>query len=161
GVTVEGDDKRYWTTEIKYTLDYTVRADSDVPAGMPTVWFEAPNGAPTDRETVRDWPAPYPASIPLIEEKFAANRQVPCKLHVWYRGQHRIRDLTVNRPPPNIIARYTPGPDNVGFAVRMDKLDYGAVSIIIDNSGSMRTLHPKDGEDQEAKDPKQSRYHFA
>jgi hypothetical protein len=161
GVTIEGDAKRYWTTESQYTLDYTVRADPEVPAGFPTVWFETPNGSSTDRETVRDWPAPYPATTNLSEEKFAAGRKVPCKLHVWYRGQHLFPDLTVNRPPPDIIARYTPGPDKVGFAVRMDKLDYGAVSIIIDNSGSMRTLHPKDGENRDAKKGELSRYHFA
>ena len=142
GLLVSGDVTRHWTTEISFPLNCKVTANDGVPAGLPTVWFEV-DGKAKERRTVRDWPAPFDAAESLSGADFVGRGNVPATLHAVYRGQHVIKALTVARPAPNVIVRHTPGPDKVAFAVRMDKLDYGAVSIVLDNSGSMKYLHPK------------------
>ena len=83
-------------------------------------------------------------------------------MHTLYRGQHLTESVPIECPPPNVIARHTPGPEKVGFAVRMDKLDYGAISIVLDNSGSMDTRHPKNGgKDKDAGPGEKSRFDYA
>ena len=161
GLTVSGAASRYWTSEISYPLTCTVNAEAGVPAGLPTVWFEVPNGKSKTRETFRDWPPPYEASVTLSETEFVARGKVPVTFHALYRGQHKQTELTVDRPPPSVIVRHTPGPEKVGFAVRMDKVDYGAINIVLDNSGSMRRLHPKKDKDRDAGPGEDSRYSYA
>src|SRR5262249_6916655 len=68
--------------------------------------------------------------------------KIPVTLHALYRGQHVVRELSVERPPPTITMRHAPGPDKVAFAARMEKSAYGAISIVLDTSGSMKWRHP-------------------
>jgi hypothetical protein len=164
GLALLGAPNRFWTTEPNFALNCSVEAESGVPAGRPTVWFEGPKGRLTERETPLGWPTTeYKAKVSLDEknEDFVKHGKVPVALHALYRGQHVTKKLDVERPAPNVIARHTPGPSNVAFAVRMKNLDYGAVSIVLDNSGSMRTRHPKKGKDQDAKEGEDSRFDYA
>ncbi len=170
GLAISGERTWYWTTEISFPLNFRLEAEKAGPAGLPrgfleglpTVWFEVPKGKAKERATVRDWPTPYGAAALLNETEFDAAGKVPITLHALYRGQHVNNENNVERPPPNIVARHTPGPDKVGFAVRMDKVDYGAVSIVLDNSGSMAYRHPRKGEkDQNAEGDEKSRLYYA
>jgi hypothetical protein len=165
GLRIAGSPSRYWTTETTFDLQWTVDTEAGVPqGGFVTYWFEAPPGNARARETGS---SPLFAREGLKETPENVKQgKIPVKLHALYRGQHKVEELNVERPPPDVIVRYTPGPDKVGFAARMDKMAYGAISIVLDTSGSMRYLHPKKAPTDENRNAKKtdgetSRYDFA
>src|SRR5262245_6924741 len=83
------------------------------------------------------------AKFELRAEDFVDATNATVVFHTVYRGQHIRKEATIERPPPDIIARNTRGPEKSGFAVRMDKaLDYGAIAIVVDTSASMKWVHP-------------------
>jgi hypothetical protein len=160
GLVVTREASPYWTTEFRFPLTWQVEAEPDTPRGVPMVWMEVnpgdmvPPQPPTARKAVTPWPT---AKSPFAEPFFVDRRNVPpnaklaVRFHMLYRGQHRVRDLPLVRGIPDVIVRNIPPPDKAALAVRMDSaFDYGAVSIVLDNSGSMNFVYPeKDAKDRD------------
>lgn len=157
GLAITKDPNPYWTTEFDFPLAWQVQADQGTPPGAPMVWLEVKKKTPDDAPSIvqsRKAVSPWPTSKTPFAEPFSLNlRNLPkdgeniARLHTLYRGQHRIRDVQLRRTPPRVIVRNLPTPDKAGLAVRMDSgFDFGAVSIVIDNSGSMKYVHPEKGE---------------
>src|SRR5262249_47516579 len=143
---------KYWTTEQIFPVKWPVKAAKGVPPGTPMAWLEikkgSKKGAPwqlKEREPLNPWVSlETAAAFQLRSEDFIDGMNATVVFHALYRGQHKRFEATIERPPPDIIVRHSVGPQKVGFAVRMEKaLDYGAIAIVLDNSGSMDTLHPK------------------
>jgi hypothetical protein len=154
GLTVVKDADPYWTTEFTLPLTWQVAADDAVPHGTPMVWLELQTGDKAGllkqsqpRKAIIAWPtskAPFAEPFRIDRKSVPVDAKVGVRFHMLYRGQHRTRDLQLLRGQPNIIIRNFPAPDKAGLAVRMDSaFDYGAVSIVIDNSGSMNYVYPE------------------
>ncbi|HZZ77445.1 MAG TPA: caspase family protein [Gemmataceae bacterium] len=174
GLTFAETPNAYWTTELTRTLNWHVKADRAVPEGTPMAWLEVLKGSvkkdvwqPRPREAITPWPAPKPANVSFEMKKydFVESNDATVAFHTVYRGQHKVEKLVLHSPPPDVIVRQFPAPDKVRFAVRMDKaLDYGAISIVLDNSASMKYVYPKQNpkeEDRPAKAGELSRFDFA
>ncbi len=161
GLTITRDASPYWTTEFRFPLTWQIQADPQTPPGTPMVWMEVMSDDPSiavqqpePRKAIAAWPT---AKAPFAEPFFVNRKSVPpnaklaVRLHTYYRGQHRIRELPLLRGLPDTIVRQVPAPDKAALAVRMDSaFDYGAISIVLDNSGSMNFVYPeKDARDKE------------
>ena len=159
GLIAAREPDPYWTTEFDFPLAWQIHAGDDVPRGTPMVWLEVKKRnedavQPEPRKAVVPWPTakmPFTDAFRLNRKGLAIEGEAPVAFHMLYRGQHRIKDLTLVQAQPKVIVRNPPAPDKAGLAVRMDSaFDYGAVSIVIDNSGSMNFVYPeKDEKDKE------------
>jgi hypothetical protein len=147
-----------WTTENEFALAFQINADRidadrGVPEGTPMVWLEIGTGKTADkvwpRKPMTTWPKFDDA---YLLEQYGVTRDsvITVKLHAVYRGQHIIETAPLIRSQPNVIVRHPPAlKENTAVSVRMDSnFDYGAVSIVLDNSTSMTYLHPKKGANQ-------------
>src|SRR5262249_54103108 len=66
-------------------------------------------------------------------------------LHGRYRGQRIAHKILLKQPAPDTIVYRYPRPATAGVAVRLDEgFNYGAVSIVLDCSGSMATKDQPD-----------------
>ena len=151
GLIVANVLNRYWTTEQIFPLKWPIQAGKDVPQGTPMVWLEITKGSKKAVPWQLKDPAPInpwvsldaAAAFQLRYEDFLDNTNATVVFHALYRGQHVRNEVKIERPPPDVIVRHTLGPEKVGFAVRMEKaLDYGAIAIVLDNSGSMDYVYP-------------------
>jgi hypothetical protein len=153
GLAVTKDADPYWTTEFSFPLAWQVQPEPGVPPGIPMVWLEAKKGdSPGQgvqiqpRKAITPWPTPAkPFAEPffLSRKNFPIEEGVTVRFHTLYRGEHRVRDLQLLRGLPKVVIRNLPAPDKAGLAVRMDSaFDYGAISIVLDNSGSMNYVYP-------------------
>jgi hypothetical protein len=143
----------YWTTESNFSFDYRVMADKDLPQGTPMIWLEVTKGKVTEkawpRKPMTSWPD-FKDAFVLDKSKFAGEGDVTINLHAYYRGQHVVQSSPAIRSQPDVIARHFPAPKDASIAVRMDaSFDFGAISIVLDNSGSMKYRHPKKGDKDE------------
>jgi hypothetical protein len=143
-----------WTTETDYTLAYQVLADKGLPEGTPMVWLEVTSGKVTEkiwpRRPMTSWPK-FDDVFALDHPSFTSDSVVMVTLHAYYRGQHVRESAPSVRTPPNVIVRHAPAlKENTSLAVRMDSgFDYGAISIVLDNSGSMKYRYPRKGNTDE------------
>lgn len=174
GLVVSEVFNKYWTTELIFPVKWPVKADKGVPEGTPMTWLEIKKGSKKgaawqlkEREPINPWISnDAAASFQLQSDSFVDAADATVVFHALYRGQHLRKEATIERPPPDIIVRHTLGPQKSGFAVRMEKaLDYGAISIVIDTSGSMKYVHPwkneKDTERIKLEPGERSRYEYA
>lgn len=156
GLAVTKDADPYWTTEFNFPLAWQIQSEPGVPRGTPMVWLEvtandkvAGARQTEPRKAVIPWPTPqtpYVEPFHVNRKGVPADARLAARFHMLYRGQHRTRDLQLLRGQPQIIIRNFPAPDKAGLAVRMDSaFDYGAVSIVLDNSGSMSWVYPERG----------------
>ena len=77
-------------------------------------------------------------------KRTATDDSVKLAVHGYFRGQwlKSETEIKLNRTPELIVARATP-PNDAAVAVRAgDDLDVGAISIVLDFSGSMSALPP-------------------
>jgi hypothetical protein len=159
GLTIAKEPSPYWTTETDFPLAWQLQAEDGVPRGTPMVWMTVKRGSksldPEPRKAVTGWPtAQNPHADPFhLHKKSPSEDDVTVVFHSLYRGQHRTSELQLLRAQPKVLIRNVPAPEKAGLAVRMDAtFDYGAVSIVLDNSGSMKYVHPeKDPKDKERK----------
>jgi hypothetical protein len=153
GLAVTKEADPYWTTEFSFPLAWQVAAEGNLPHGTPTVWLEARKGEKASgltqigpRKAVAPWPTaqtPFAEPFFLQGKDFRVEEGVTARFHTLYRGEHRVYELPLLRGQPSVIVRNFPAPDKAGLAVRMDSaFDYGAISIVIDNSGSMNYVYP-------------------
>ncbi|MCI0681408.1 MAG: hypothetical protein L0Y71_04825 [Gemmataceae bacterium] len=166
-------NKAPWTTERSFTLRWTIGADGKVPPGIPmteimfgdaskpreSLTTLLPEGKDASEQTV-----PY-----LLKEetdKPGDYKVTTARLNIRYRGQRRSDEVAVAAHPPNLVVqRFTPQHDP-RVAVRMEKdLRYGALSIVLDTSGSMAQIHKdKSGKvvnEEITGDPPNRRYDYA
>ncbi len=146
-------DKLHWTTESDFSLKFKLEADDKLPTGTPMVWLEVTKGKVSEkafpRKSMGGWPK-FDDAFLLDKTKFSGEGDVNVTVHALYRGQHLIESSHSVRAQPNVIVRHFPAPKESTFAVRMDStFDYGAISIVLDNSGSMKFRYPKKGEKDE------------
>lgn len=159
------DGKLQFTTETDLTVPYKVQADQDLPVGTPMIWLEVSDGKVTEkvwpRLAMSTWPK-FEGAFPLDHSSFSSDSVVTVNLHAYYRGQHLRESSPSMRSQPNVIVRQGPGlNENTSLAVRMDsKFDYGAISIVLDNSGSMKFRHPKKGDKDDYANRKEERRRF-
>ena len=161
GLEVTRKANPFWTTEFRFPLTWQIEAGPLAPQGTPMVWLDVIGAdrsltvqQPEPRKAIAVWPT---AKTPFAEPFFVNRKNVPAdaklavRLHTLYRGQHRVHELPLVRGSPNTIVRQVPAPDKAALAVRMDSaFDYGAISIVLDNSGSMNFVYPaKDDKDRE------------
>ncbi len=159
------DDKLQWTTETDLSVPYAVLADKGLPEGTPMVWLEVTNGKITEkiwpRKAMTAWPK-FDGAFPLDSSGFTGDSDVIVNLHAYYRGQ-LVRETSPSvRSQPDVIVRQGPGlKENTRVAVRMDStFDYGAISIVLDNSGSMKYRYPKKGDKDDYANRKDERRRF-
>jgi hypothetical protein len=161
-------DRLHWTTESDLALKYKVQADDQLPVGSPMVWLEVTRGKNIEKAWPRKPLAAWPKSdgtFVLDRSIFSAEEDVAVNVHTVYRGQHLVETTQLERARPSVIVRHFPAPRESTFAVRMDStFDYGAVSIVLDNSGSMKYRHPRKGPKDEVANKKageRRRFDFA
>ncbi len=158
-----------WTTERAFPVRWKIQADPKVPPGFPME--EVVGGPPSQRKSLGGVPQELPKSVDLHEEDKPKEYQTKkVRLTVLYRGQRRSGDVEITSHAPSLIVTRSIPERAPHVAVRMDKnLRYGALSIVLDTSGSMAWIH-KDKNDNvintmELGDPsdpsKKRRYDFA
>jgi len=142
--------KLYWTTESEFKFAYKVEAERGLPVGTPMVWLEVKRG-----DRVKAWPRhamdeafdkqKQAGKYTLDNANFAGDGVMKVYLHAYYRGQHVIKETEAVRATPDVIAKHTPAlRENTKVASRMDStFDYGAISIVLDTSYSMRFKYPQ------------------
>jgi hypothetical protein len=138
-----------WTSENRRTLSFTVRA-KEGPGGYITLWPQIGQSAslsliPDDlpRQSVPLQPAAK-RDLHVEAKRTATDDSVKLAAHGYFRGQwlKAETEIKLNRTPETIVARATP-PNDAAVAVRAsDDLDVGAISIVLDFSGSMAALPP-------------------
>lgn len=161
-------DKLHWTTESDFLLRYRLQADEKLPLGTPMVWLEVTKGKMTEkvwpRIAMNTWPK-FDDAFVLDKTNFSGKEDATVKVHAIYRGQHVIESSYTVRSQANAIVCNFPSPTESSFAVRMEStFDYGAISIVLDNSGSMKFRYPKQGEKHAFADKKANerrRFDFA
>jgi hypothetical protein len=165
GLKVTRPEKLFWMNEPELTFPFQVDADTGLPTGIPMVWLEVTRGKNVEkiwpRKTIDPWKNPADKYI-LDNASFAGGGDMLIHLHAFYRGQH-IKLLTDTvRAQPNVIVKHAPAlKENTSLAVRMDStFDYGAISIVLDTSGSMAFQHPRMGKKDQEGDPKKKNRRF-
>jgi hypothetical protein len=148
GIQLENLSQPHWTSELRFPLRWKVEAQEGVPQGVPMVWFgvQKPFQASENlqgRKPLENWP-PDPIAYTLERPENKSGTRGVSTLHGLYRGQHwqSTQDIQLHKEP-EIIAYNVPPPPRSGVALRMDKdFNYGAVSIVLDTSGSMAFGYP-------------------
>ncbi len=166
-------NKAPWTTERSFTLHWTIGADGKVPPGIPMTEIVFGDLSRPRQSLTTLWqqgkdPTEQIVSYLLKEEtdKPKDHAVASARLSVRYRGQRRSGVVAVAAHPPNLVVqRFTPQHDP-RVAVSMEKdLRYGALSIVLDTSGSMAQIHKdKSGKIVNGEvigDPPNRRYDYA
>ncbi|MCI0640683.1 MAG: VWA domain-containing protein [Gemmataceae bacterium] len=149
GMQVTGQKQGHWTSELSFPLSWGVQGEKGVPAGVPMVWLQLPDGSPVNakeslgRTALERWqpseggPAKY-----LLQKSAGKNedtKQAKVMLSALYRGQKIDTPIQIDFWNPDTIVRHIP-PEKAGVAFRMAKdFNYGAICFVLDCSGSMAT----------------------
>jgi hypothetical protein len=142
-----------WTTERSLSVRWKIEANAKVPPGKPMAVLD---GEPLKRETQANlWrdgnipqAQPFKRDLEETSDKPPDGQTKKVRLNVLYRGQRRAAEIEVSAHPPSLIVDRLEPPQTqtAHLAVRLDKnLKYGALSIVLDNSGSMAYIHKEDG----------------
>jgi hypothetical protein len=167
-------EKIFWTTQGELTFAFQVKPEPGLPKGTPMVWLQvakkgqaAEKGKVWPRKAIDPWTKPADSYL-LDNSSFTGGGELVFHLHVYYRGQHIYEAVPAERSQPNVIVKHTPAlKENTKLAVRMDStFDYGAIAILLDNSGSMDWRHPKEGNNnvvanRNKKPPERRRFDYA
>ena len=139
-----------WTSEPQFELTWKVGAAGNIPKGIPVYWLKLQEGALKaaqnpelfQRQAATSWPPEekYSLASPSEKERNDSDQKSREATFVCvYRGQQITSPQEVRFCNPDTIVRHFP-PDKAGLAFRLDKgFDYGAISIVLDCSGSMNT----------------------
>jgi hypothetical protein len=140
-----GPPTQHVTSERDFRVGWKVSAQPGVPAGVPTFWLEvegpvkAAMAKDLQRQAVTD-PLPTPRGFDLQKVTHAGQvHEAKATLKGVFRGQ-RIDHTTILKllTTPEILVYKTPPPAAAGISLRLDpSFTYGAVSIVLDCSGSM------------------------
>ncbi|MBM3993841.1 MAG: hypothetical protein FJ303_06770 [Planctomycetes bacterium] len=162
----------YWTSRAKLEVVGNLRRGELLPHGTGAFWVERRAGAGSRATLTRRSIAFGPKPIESKEMEFALSRlefegvaDATVHLHAFYRGQHVTRSAKSVTRPPDVIVRHFAPPEKAELAVRMDPAITfgGAISVVLDNSGSMAFVHPpkeNEREDRPADPDKQERRRF-
>ena len=136
-------ETRYWTSEPSIELIWNVRvegtlppgsSDGELPPGTPMGWLRL-EGQEKERKKL-DWSRDF-RSLKLLDHLDRSVKTRQATLRGLFRGQQFDCEVTLERPDPDVIVRQNPPPKMSGLAVRLSEFNFGAVSIVLDNSGSM------------------------
>ena len=142
-----------WTTERSYPLTWKIDTAAELPDGLPMTWEDLRDGsskgvadgkARSERRPFLDKDRAQPVvSTPLAgAEKPEVNQTKTVRLNLLYRGQRRVAEIEVKAYDPSLVVQRLEPPSTARLAVRMAKgLKYGALSIVLDTSGSMGWRH--------------------
>ncbi len=137
-----------WTSENQRTLTFAIKAKGG-PGGYVTLWPQI--GQSASLSLAADDLPRQPVALPgarrdlhIEAKRTATDAAVKLAAHGYFRGQwlKAETEIKLNRTPELIVARATP-PYDAAVAVRAsDDLDVGAISIVLDYSGSMADRPP-------------------
>jgi len=147
GLTAEPLSKRTWTEQQERRLEWSLQADLGVPAGIPMIWYPLVGDEKPQRIAIVDWQPDKETKEIYRAAKYVKDKDWPdkaSKLGIRFGGVYRGQrldypDFVLEKLKPDVIVQhFQPPVGQAGLAVRMDKdFTYGAVSIVLDTSGSM------------------------
>ncbi len=136
-------ESQYWTTELTFPLKWQVEVVGKLPKGIPMGSLSVEGQAKETRQEMA-WAADLRSltfEANLKEAEVWRNDKVRNRLVSFrglYRGQRFDWQVDLERPDPDVIVTERPPLKSSALAVRMDPtFNYGAISIVLDNSGSM------------------------
>jgi hypothetical protein len=141
------DQPLLWTSEQEFALRWVIERDNDRyldPLGIPMARLKLEGAALSggdlkldQRSAVLRYDAPLRVNIRPAGET-GKKKQGSATLETFYRGQIIPAEVKVAFEPPDLIVNRFPPPKQAGVAVQLDKdFTYGAISIMLDCSGSM------------------------
>lgn len=140
-----------WTTEWEQKLQWRVEADAKLPPGIPMTELRVEDATRPRQPLAELWPdgkLPQAFTFPLpmtIKDKPEINKSARLRLNVWYRGQQQSEEIEVTSYAANLVINRSTSQHVPHVAVRMEKdLKFGALSIMLDRSGSMGWIHKDD-----------------
>src|SRR5262249_17817211 len=138
-----------WTTELRFPLAWKIDAEAGLPEGVPMCWLqisgplaEGQDPLFIERKAASAWPAKYETYLLKKPAKLEADDSAQAKskatLACIYRGQRIDSDIALQLWKPDVVVNQFP-PEKAGVAFRLDRdFDYGAISFVLDCSGSMQ-----------------------
>lgn len=142
-----GDKTKAVTTQRQFPVQWTLTKEGKAIDGVPMVWLElrdrlqsSNKDLPRERKPLKDG---LPAKVTYQLTKAPENGDSPVTLRMVFRGQRLSPETLVRmyEAADTVVYRFPP-PKESGLAIRMKDFHYGAVSFILDCSGSMDAPYP-------------------